>query len=669
MLDPNLAASLEEGNVFVEYSMERFEHRISAQPRRSGNRFIEEEEPTVLPLESTLPRTESGNLSTKRISSTASSCSSSNSVPPSSPESSSGSEDNVHNDAMHARFTGHLPHINKNLTDQLNSLQDNNAALQQQVRQLRASQFDTIVLATSAPASPPADTGVEFVRATAEAMQPSFVPSSRRGLSDVDVKLFDPLSIALLSEEELQPEGVNLPEVHLLRQEIAELSEDKRLLLAENHCLEKEKRVLEAALTKARREIEDAAISVVERISPTKGSLRVHALDSDVQRLCNLSRLLGDENGRLRLQIRDKEAEVRLMKEEMGEMKTQNSCIMIEMSSARAQREVLEEEIERIKEASVKAGQEAEDASVRLLEEVEGHRRTTQGMREEEKRLISENVRLEREMGAVLESLEEFEERQVALRTEKQRAAVEASQREAELSDALERVASETDACHKAVERAERAEASALELRQEAADLHFQMQRMAQELESEKAGREAALQELALLRLRERALTQDMRQLMRTRDVAGTQQQQQQQHHHLMPLPAGALTLPCGGMGMAALESQLSTWLRERADLQEVDKELHQQVEKLARALSQSLQDMQDQLLHWKGITSHVELALRQARDRSTLSEHQAKTLLSHLLPPSSSPCKRALHAAAASGTLAGFGLLAYAKLKKSSSS
>ncbi|KAI5073350.1 hypothetical protein GOP47_0011363 [Adiantum capillus-veneris] len=656
MLDPNLAESLEEGNVFFEYSMERFEHRIPAQPRRSSNQFIEEDE------QPTLPRMESHRGSTLRITSTGSSCSSSTSAPPSSRESSSGSEDNGHDDAIPAAgLSGHPPHINNHLVDRLNSLQDNNAALQDQVRQLQASQFDNIVLATSAPA----DTGVDSVRATvSDAMQPSFVPSSMRSLSDVDVKLFDPLSIALFSEEELHHEGANFPEVHSLQQEITELSEDKRLLLAENHHLEREKHVLEASLAKARREIEEAAISIVERISPSKGNLRVHALDSDVQRLCNLSRLLGDENGRLRSQIRDKEAEIRIMKEEMGDMKTQNSRLVIEMSSARAQREVLEEEIERIKEAAAKAGREAEEARARLLEEVEGARRTMQGMREEEKRLISENVRVEREMGAVLESLEEFEERQVALRGEKQRAAIEASQWEAELSDALARVANEVDACRKAVERAERAETSALELRQEVADLRFQMQQLAQELESEKAGREVALQEMALLSLRERALTQDMRQLVRTGDMAGPQQ------HHLMALPAGVSISPCGGTtAVAALESQLSSWLNERADLQEVDKELHEQVEKLVRGLSESLQDMEDQLLHWKGINAHVELAIRQARNRSSLSEHHAKTLLSHLFPDSSSLSKRALHAVAASGALASIGLLAYAKLKKLSSS
>ncbi|MCO5583700.1 hypothetical protein L7F22_037614 [Adiantum nelumboides] len=659
MLDPNLAESLEEGNVFVEYSLERFEHRISAQPRRSSNRFIEEDEQPAL------PRTESHRGSTMCITTTGSSCSSSSSAPPSSRESSSGSDENVHDDAMPTPgLSGHPPYISNHLVDRLSSLQDDNAALQEQVRKLRASQFDNIILATSAPASPPAGTGVNFVQATmTDAMQPSFVPSSMRSLSDVDVKLFDPLSIALFSEKELHHEGVNLPEMQSLRQEIAELSEDKRLLLAENHCLEKEKHALKESLTKARREIEDAAISVVERISPSKGSLRVHALDSDVQHLCNLSRLLGDENGRLRSQIRDKETEIRIVKEEMGEMKTQNSRLVIETSSARAQREVLEDEIERIKEAALKAGREAEVAKAHLLEEVEGTRRTMQGMREEEKRLIGENVRLEREMGAVLESLEEFEERQVALRGEKQRAAIEASQREAELSDALERVANEVDACRKAVERADRAETLALELRQEVADLRFQMQKMAQELECEKAGREAALQEMAFLRLRERALTQDMRQLVRTGDVAGPQQQQQ---HHLMALPAGILISPHGSTtAAAALESQLSTWLSERADLQEVDKELHQQVEKLVRGLSQSLQDMEDQLLHWKGITAHVELALHQARDRSSLFECHAKTLLSHLLPHSSSPSKRALHAAAASGALASIGLLAYVKLKK----
>ncbi|MCO5553656.1 hypothetical protein L7F22_007181 [Adiantum nelumboides] len=659
MLDPNLAESLEEGNVFVEYSMERFEHRISAQSRRSSNRFIEEDEQPAL------PRTESHRGSTMCITTAGSSCGSSSSAPPSSRESSSGSDENVHDDAMPAPgLSVHPPHISNHLVYRLSSLQDDNAALQEQVRKLRASQFDNIVLATSAPASPPASTGVNFIRATVtDAMQPSFVPSSMRSLSDVDVKLFDPLSIALFSEEELHHEGSNLPEMQSLRQEIVELSENKRLLLAENHCLEKEKHALEASLTKARREIEDAAISVVERISPSKGNLRVHALDSDLQRLCNLSRLLGDENGRLRSQIRDKETEIRIVKEEMGEMKTQNSRLVIEMSSARAQREVLEDEIERIKEAALKAGWETEVAKAHLLEEVDGTRRTMQGMREEEKRLIGENVRLEREMGAVLESLEEFEERQVALRGEKQWAAIEASQREAELSDALERVANEVDACRKAVDRADRAETSALELRQEVADLRFQMQQMVQELECEKAGREAALQEMALLRLRERALTQDMRQLVRTGDVAGPQQQQQ---HHLMTLPPGISILPHGSTtAAAALESQLSTWLSERADLQEVDKELHQQVEKLVRGLSQSLQDMEDQLLHWKGITAHVELALRQARDRSSLSECHAKTLLSHLLPHSSSPSKRALHAAAASGALASIGLLAYVKLKK----
>lgn len=679
MPDPDIAESLEQNDVFVEYSMERFEHRISAPPRRISNRFIEGGEPDAM----------SHRCSTQRAAPRApSSCSSSSSAPPSSPDSSSASDENLHDDTMsgagrHGNIVG-LLHINNDLADRLDVLQDDNAALQQQVRKLRASQFDNIVLATSAPA-PPADTAinnVEFIRASAAELHSDFVRASAtgtdyvrssvmRGLSDNiqtdyvhssvrgDAKLFDPLSIALFNHDELHPENT-LPEMHSLRREITELSEDKRLLLEENHCLEKEKRVLEAALAKAQRDVEDAAISIVDKISPMHGKVRMHALDSDVQRLCNLSRLLGDENGRLRSQIRDAEAVARMLKEDMGEMKSQNSRLMIEMSSARAQKEVLEQETERVKEAAAKAGREAECERARIMEEVEGARRTMQGMREEEKRLINENVRLEREMGAVLESLEEFEERQVALRGEKQKAAADASQLEAELADALARVVDEVDTRRKAVERAERAEALVLELRQEAADLRFQMQRMAQELESEKVGREAALQEMALLRLRERALTQDIRQLVRTGsnvDVAGP-------HQQLMLLPAS----PRGANPAAVLESQLGTWLSERADLQEVDKDLQQQVEKLARGLSESLQDMEDELFKWKNVTAHLEVALRQARDRSSLCEKNAKCLLSHLLPPSSSSpsTKNALHAAAASGALAGFGLLAYAKLKKS---
>ncbi|KAH7441702.1 hypothetical protein KP509_03G049800 [Ceratopteris richardii] len=649
-----LPKSFEEDDVFVEYSMERFEHRISGhhsiRPSTGNGLVIENrEDDCAIPPFRGAPI--SRRCSVTRMNSNRSSFSGSSSGPPSSPESSSGSDDgNGVVPKSPVMRNQRPPNINNNLFNTLATLQDDNVSLQQQIRNIRASQLDSVVVAMSNPVSHSLhNMATNFTQTSTENLHSNH---SSNILGNIDMKLFDPLSITLFTEEELHPEGTDRPDIHILGRDVDAFSDDKRILLQEKHSLEKGEYALETALTKARREIEDAAVSVIGRLSPSKGHHAVSTSDSDVQRLCNLSRLLADENEHLRAQLHENEAEVRIAKADLGEMKTQNSQLMMELSSTRAEKVMLEEELEILREREEKSAEEAEKERARILKDLEEARTTTKQMQEEKNQLISEKARLEKEMWSVLESLQEFKERQTESAGENQ---TSGNQLELDISNAMDCPSRKAEACQG---RRDGAETSILEPQEQAADLRLQLQLLAQELDIERAGRRAALEDMALIRLRERTLVQDIKHLLE-REHATEQQD-------LQVAPSGGSTSSqTATVTVPTLESQLSQWLRERANLQDADKEHQQQIEKLAKGLSQSLQDMQDELLHWKNITSQLEQALNQARERNVIF-HQG---FSYLHPNSPGPVRSTLHAAAASGALAGFGLLAYAKLRNLSSS
>ncbi|MCO5560504.1 hypothetical protein L7F22_014119 [Adiantum nelumboides] len=449
---------------------------------------------------------------------------------------------------------------------------------------------------------------------------------NQRSLSEAHVRS----SVAADSKKSL---GDFFSSVASLKEEIASLKKQVESLSNENSSLRKSKRDVEDTLALTKMELaESEAKNAESDFAAAESRARMAALDQDVEKLCELSKLLSEENATLQAQIQERDAVIRVMKE------TEKCSVEKEtMESLAAEKQALE--------AEVKALQ-------RRLEEKEREWEREMGAMQK----VVEEMRLDREeLHAVKEETKVEKE---ALHAEKEglqaeviKALMQAKEERERLEGSLDK--SEQKAASEAAKVAELADQVA-ELEEAVVEYEGEMKHLSEDVE--RAAAEAAAS-------KERASKLEADLAQRSTKLAVSDD-----------------------LDIAQLSRQLSSLLFYRESSSEVDRLVQVEFENMTQVFSRSLAQVEAKISEWKERMNLLEEALEAATNSATSSQQTATHLLSELSavtsvlnkpcppkapppPPSSPPRRRASTCnlipatAVASGALAG-GIYAFKLLR-----
>eukprot|EP01018_Ginkgo_biloba_P040037 Gb_03606 [translate_table: standard] len=368
----------------------------------------------------------------------------------------------------------------------------------------------------------------------------------------------------------------------VLRNELAVISQEKLELKAHNETLVRENEELVAALAEARQE---APENIPDDKNSNSNSRVGNALewDPDVQQLFSLSQLLSDENAKLREKMNEMQSEISGLESEIGSVNARNDDLLKEVGCLKAEKEELGGEIHRLSNEVKNAVQEAKSDIIPEFP-AENNNNINE---EDQKRMYEENQRLEKELSEVNEYLVAVEQHNLELQSKLQ----STSNENDELCSRLSHFEEDKKAM----------EATISDLRSKIADEIFKAKETSQDLQKKKNSSAALEEEIKLLKSNEKSISEDLKKA----------------NSCLSSLDNTSRTLK----DFPALETQISFWSKEKRRIPENKEELH----KLISRFSESLTNMQQELVRWKVKSEGLQAAFDNVVQKDSEDQHSVR--------------------------------------------